>query len=765
MAVSKNTIVITSKGPKGEAGAAVTVDGTAITSFSTVSVTGSDNVVADAANDTFTLTGGDNVTLTTVGSEITIDSPDTNSEYSLAVTTAGITDNVNINLLGSGGGSNSAIQLIAGTNITLTEDTVSDTITIDASGGGGGSSITVIDESTTLTTGVTQFTFTGDGVTVTEPSTDQVTVTIPGESNSWGVINANGTSVSSNASNDTLNLTTTSGNALAINGNDAADAVTLNAYLENETAPTLGAGLDVNNYPIYTNITNGNVSVYGNGTGVVSLGSAVLNNSVNISPGLVEVRNDGTDQSKVKLYCESSETHYVQLKSPAHSVTYVSYDFVLPETAGTSGQFLQTDGSGNTTWASGGSATILDGQKLEYVVRDTALSSAGHYEGLVMKVGDAGNTLTAGTVYYFDATQTDWVAASNAAEGTAKGILGIALGTSGTADGVLIQGVYYYADAAGVTGDVLFLGTAGAMTATAPTTDGEILRVLGQNIDDNIVMFQPSQDFVELGAAAGTTGLNDLSDVTITGTPTANQVLVYSTGTSSFENVDLAIVNDTTPQLGGNLDVNGNSIVSTSNGNIAITPDGTGAVVLDGLSYPTADGAANQPLITDGSGAISFGSTVKATLQGPVDGSDLDLKIETSAATTAGDGEGVVVYFGTGTTAQGKVYTFSSGAWVAVSAATGGEATTKGLLGMALSNSGPSGGMLLYGVGFIDHDHGGAAGSILYVSDGATAGQVTSTQPADPGEYIRVVGHAIAANGVSGSKIFFSPSQDWIEIA
>lgn len=38
---------------------------------------------------------------------------------------------------------------------------------------------------------------------------------------------------------------------------------------------------------------------------------------------------------------------------------------------------------------------------------------------------------------------------------------------------------------------------------------------------------------------------------------------------------------DTTPQLGGNLDVNGNSIVSTSNGNINITPNGTGAVVIN----------------------------------------------------------------------------------------------------------------------------------------------------------------------------------------
>ena len=66
------------------------------------------------------------------------------------------------------------------------------------------------------------------------------------------------------------------------------------------------------------------------------------------------------------------------------------------------------------------------------------------------------------------------------------------------------------------------------------------------------------------------------------------------------------IVGDTTPQLGGDLDVNGNSLVSTSNGNITFTPDGSGKVIIDGLSYPTADGSANQVLTTDGSGNLSF---------------------------------------------------------------------------------------------------------------------------------------------------------------
>ena len=127
------------------------------------------------------------------------------------------------------------------------------------------------------------------------------------------------------------------------------------------------------------------------------------------------------------------------------------------------------------------------------------------------------------------------------------------------------------------------------------------------------------------------------------------------------------VVDDTSPQLGGNLDVNGNDIVSTSNAdidiipngtgdvnlgadtvqigdnnadatlttqgtgdltlntnngtnsgaiviqdgannNITLTPNGSGNIVLDGLTFPNADGSADQALITNGSGTLSFGS-------------------------------------------------------------------------------------------------------------------------------------------------------------
>ena len=99
-------------------------------------------------------------------------------------------------------------------------------------------------------------------------------------------------------------------------------------------------------------------------------------------------------------------------------------------------------------------------------------------------------------------------------------------------------------------------------------------------------------------------------------------VTIDATGTGLAD-----IVDDTTPQLGGNLDVNGNSIVSASAGNIAITPDTTGNLVLDGLNWPQADGSADQYIKTNGSGQLSFGDALENVVEDttPQLGGDLDV--------------------------------------------------------------------------------------------------------------------------------------------
>ena len=113
-------------------------------------------------------------------------------------------------------------------------------------------------------------------------------------------------------------------------------------------------------------------------------------------------------------------------------------------------------------------------------------------------------------------------------------------------------------------------------------------------------------------------------------------------------------VEDTTPQLGGNLDVNGNSIVSTSNGNIAITPNGSGKVILDGLSHPTSDGSAGQFLKTDGGGNLSFDTVVGTTIN-----NNADNRIITGSGTANTlEGEATFTFDGTnlivGTVAAGS---------------------------------------------------------------------------------------------------------------
>jgi hypothetical protein len=79
-------------------------------------------------------------------------------------------------------------------------------------------------------------------------------------------------------------------------------------------------------------------------------------------------------------------------------------------------------------------------------------------------------------------------------------------------------------------------------------------------------------------------------------------VISYTGGSAGIGSVS----EDTAPSLGGNLNVNGNSIVSLSNGNINITPNGTGKVVLSGNAYPAVQGSNGQVLRTNGSGTLSW---------------------------------------------------------------------------------------------------------------------------------------------------------------
>ena len=137
------------------------------------------------------------------------------------------------------------------------------------------------------------------------------------------------------------------------------------------------------------------------------------------------------------------------------------------------------------------------------------------------------------------------------------------------------------------------------------------------------------------------------------------QVLTSTGGSSAASWSNVEISSDTSPKLGGHLDVNGNDLVTTRNGDIDLDPNGSGQVVFKGnatrgsgavklncennshgilvkgpphsaganytLTLPNDTGTSGQLLSTNGSGVTSW-STVEAspTFQATADGALTD---------------------------------------------------------------------------------------------------------------------------------------------
>jgi acylphosphatase len=85
---------------------------------------------------------------------------------------------------------------------------------------------------------------------------------------------------------------------------------------------------------------------------------------------------------------------------------------------------------------------------------------------------------------------------------------------------------------------------------------------------------------ISIAVQGDDTIVNDLNDTTTF--IAVDGIAINAVASNKSIAFDAAVINDTTPQLGGNLDVNGYKIVSTGNANIEIDPAGTGKVIISG---------------------------------------------------------------------------------------------------------------------------------------------------------------------------------------
>jgi len=124
----------------------------------------------------------------------------------------------------------------------------------------------------------------------------------------------------------------------------------------------------------------------------------------------------------------------------------------------------------------------------------------GEAAGDIVHLGET--TTVAGKIYYYTSSGA-WELTDADAESTAKGMLGVALGTSSNTHGMLIRGMVTLDHDPGTIADTLFLSTtAGAATATAPSGTGDIVRVIGYclNSTNGQIYFNPDGAFVEVTA-------------------------------------------------------------------------------------------------------------------------------------------------------------------------------------------------------------------------------------------------------------------------
>ena len=472
------------------------------------------------------------------------------------------------------------------------------------------------------------------------------------------------------------------------------------------------------------------------------------------------------------LIAGGSENQFIQKNSATDYDTKWSA-YTLPAADGTNRQVLMTDGAGTVSFAY--PQTIAENVKN---VSGGPLSKGTpvHVTG---SIGNLAEVIAADAATNYPA---HFVLDEDLAdEGEGKGI---ALGFINNVD---VPDASIYTE-----GQTVYLAASGGWTTTKPTGTnaiqnlGIIIKVnTGGNKISGIIMGAGRANDVP-NIPQGQTWIGNASGVA---TPTTLAAVATSgaysdlSGTPTIPTGEL--VDDTTPQLGGDLDVNGKKFVSTANGDIVFDPDGTGSIIFksddiqfDGagtfsgsvtlyesdilgsnyvkLSAPLSVSSNTSLFLPDGVG--TSGQVITSDGIGNMTWQDKDL-IKTTTASEQYYGE--IVSFGTGpggvTSAieAGKIYYLdSTQQWEEADASA--IATGGGMLALATKSG--SNAMMLRGIARHGSWAGLGHGSQLFLSE--TAGELTNTAPSTPGTVVRCVGFC---TNTTTREIYFNPSTDNIE--
>ena len=517
---------------------------------------------------------------------------------------------------------------------------------------------------------------------------------------------SNGNNVNLSALEQTLSI---SGNVITISGNDdTVDITTALAPFQTTTAAATA---------------NTNMKAYVDAEVNTLIGGA----NVNLD-SLAEVANalanSNTELSTVAFTGNFSDV--ASRPTIALSGSDLTYDGTTIDlsSVGATGPQGPTGSTGNTGATGNGITTAeISGDNLLLTYSNTSTQNLGNIKGAIGPQGATGTTGATGVgtssatvngtgnliLTLSDASTIDAgnVKGQDGAVDQTLSASGNVITISGNNDTVDLTSMlapYSKTDTDAqdltISGNVISLtGQSGNVDLTsilgAVNTDAQDLTISG-----NVISLTGQSGNVDLTSILGSSYTNsDVDSHLNQSNPTSGYVLswngsdyawVAQSGGGSSD-----VVDDTTPQLGGDLDVNGNDIVTTSNGNIDLNPNGSGTVVFRGngtrgsgelvlnceanshgvtikgpahsagatytLTLPDDNGDADQVLKTDGSGNLAWVD------QSSGGGGSLTIQDEGSALSTAGT---TLNFVGAGVTATGsgasKTITIPGGSGVAV---------------------------------------------------------------------------------------------------
>lgn len=279
---------------------------------------------------------------------------------------------------------------------------------------------------------------------------------------------------------------------------------------------------------------------------------------------------------------------------------------VFAQKTGVDLEFRSLVGAGGISVTQSGTEITIDGTSINGTVTSVALSDSTSDFTIsgspvttsgTINIGLAATGVSPGTYTNANITVDSKGRISFASNGSAGGSLAINdltdVNTAGVTNGqVLIynQGSTSWVPATVLTGsssinDLSDVDTTGAVTGSVLKWSGSAW-VVGT---DDTGAGSTQNLWETIAADTGSTTANTATDtLTVAGGTDISTEISSDTLTVNFTNDTgyiTEVVEDATPQLGGDLDVNGNSIVSASNGDINISPDGTGNTVVGGVTY------------------------------------------------------------------------------------------------------------------------------------------------------------------------------------